>query len=151
MVKIVLKNLDEKKLSDIAKKLSRCVKGNEIFLLIGDLGAGKTTFVKHFVASIDKSLKDEVNSPTFTIMNIYETERFNIYHIDLYRVKEFDLTDFLGSGVIFIEWPKKDEFTDIDYPLIKISFKIGDDLDKRNLEIDILNGEYIINCLKEEE
>ncbi len=149
MEKIILKNLDEKKLSDVAKRLSKCVKGNEIFLLIGDLGAGKTTFVKYFVASIDEALKDEVNSPTFNIMNIYETERFNIYHIDLYRVKNFDLTDLLGNGVIFIEWPKEDEFTDTDYTLVKIRFKIGDDLDKRNLEIDIYNGEYITNCLKE--
>ena len=141
------KDIDEKGLEELASKLVKCLNGNEIFLLIGNLGAGKTTFVKSVVSAIDKDLRDEVNSPTFVVMNVYETGKFNIYHIDLYRVKNFDLTDVIGNGLVFVEWADIKDFEDLDYPVITVKFEIGKDLSKRNVKIEIKNGEYIKPCL----
>ena len=141
------KDIDETKLENLANSLVRCLKGDEIFLLIGNLGAGKTTFVKSVVSAIDRDLKDEVNSPTFVVMNVYETEKFNIYHIDLYRVKNFDLTDIIGNGLIFIEWANIDEFKDIDNPVVILNLELGKDINKRDIKIEIINGDYLKDCL----
>ncbi len=141
------KNIDEKELKNLVENLVKCLKGNEIFLLVGNLGAGKTTFVKHLVSSIDEDLEDEVNSPTFVVMNVYESKNFNIYHIDLYRVKDFDLTDIVGNGMIFIEWAKIKEFEGINLPVITVNLEIGEDINKRNIKIEVSNGDYLKRCL----
>ncbi len=141
------KNIDETDLKNLVASLVKCLKGNEIFLLIGDLGAGKTTFVKHLVSFIDEDLKDEVNSPTFVVMNVYESKKFNIYHIDLYRVKNFDLTDIVGNGLIFIEWAEIKEFEGLNLPVITVNLEIGKDINRRNIKIEISNGDYLKRCL----
>ncbi len=146
-VSFEFKNIDETDLKNLVGSLVKCLKGNEIFLLIGDLGTGKTTFVKHLVSFIDEDLKDEVNSPTFVVMNVYETKNFNIYHIDLYRVKDFDLTDIVGSGLIFIEWAEIKEFEGLNLPVITVNLEIGKDINKRNIKIEISNGDYLKRCL----
>jgi len=145
---VVLKNISIEDLEKVAKSFVNCLKGNEVILLIGDLGSGKTTFTKLLVKSIDSELEDEVNSPTFTIMNIYETNRFPIYHLDLYRVKSFDVSDILGNGVVLIEWANIDEFEDIDIPIVIVKLEIGDDIDKRNITIDFKNGDYLERCFR---
>ncbi len=146
-VSFEFKNIDEKDLKNLVENLVKCLKGNEIFLLIGDLGAGKTTFVKHLVSFIDEELKNEVNSPTFVVMNVYESKNLNIYHIDLYRVKDFDLTDIIGNGLIFIEWAKIKEFKEINLPVITVNLEIVKDINRRNIKIEISNGDYIKKCL----
>jgi len=85
---------------------------NNIVLLNGDLGAGKTTFVKKFVESISEDAI--ASSPTFTIMQKYETSVGPVYHFDLYRIEtleELEMTGFFEyldySGTIFIEWAEK--------------------------------------------
>jgi len=70
-MKIKINSLKE--LENFAKKLAKCLKGNEIILLKGNLAAGKTTFTRYLVSSIDPSAEDQVTSPTFSIMNEYET------------------------------------------------------------------------------
>lgn len=146
-VSFEFKNIDETDLKNLLESLVKCLKGNEIFLLIGNLGAGKTTFVKHLVSFIDEDLKDEVNSPTFVVMNVYETKNFNIYHIDLYRVKDFDLTDIVGNGLIFIEWAEIKEFEGLNLPVITVNLEIGKDINRRNIKIEISNGDYLKRCL----
>ena len=146
-VSFEFKNIDETDLKNLLESLVKCLKGNEIFLLIGNLGAGKTTFVKHLVSFIDEDLKDEVNSPTFVVMNVYETKNFNIYHIDLYRVKDFDLTDIVGNGLIFIEWAEIKEFEGLNLPVITVNLEIGKDINRRNIKIEISNGNYLKRCL----
>ncbi len=143
-----LKNVDLKELEVLAQNIANCLKGNEIILLIGDLGSGKTTFTKYLVKSIDKNLEDEVNSPTFTIMNVYETNKFNIYHLDLYRVKDFDITDFIGNGIILIEWAKEEEFKELDVPVLVFKFEIGDDISLRDISIKSINADYIKKCIE---
>ncbi|RUM59384.1 MAG: tRNA (adenosine(37)-N6)-threonylcarbamoyltransferase complex ATPase subunit type 1 TsaE [Persephonella sp.] len=146
-VSFEFKNIDETDLKNLLESLVKCLKGNEIFLLIGNLGAGKTTFVKYLVSFIDEDLKDEVNSPTFVVMNVYETKNFNIYHIDLYRVKDFDLTDIVGNGLIFIEWAEIKEFEGLNLPVITVNLEIGKDINRRNIKIEISNGNYLKRCL----
>lgn len=91
---------------------SKEIKNNEILLLKGNLGAGKTTFVKEFLNILYANKKLDVKSPTFTILNLYEVGNKKIYHYDLYRIKhiheleEIGFFENLGEDLIFIEWPE---------------------------------------------
>lgn len=90
----------------IAKKLGKLLQKNDIILLEGDLGAGKTTFTKGLAVGL--GIVKTVNSPTFTIIKEY-TGRLPLYHMDVYRVQDafedlgFD-EYFDGDGVTVIEW-----------------------------------------------
>ncbi len=145
--KIYINNLSE--LERFASNLSRCLKGNEIILLRGNLGSGKTTFTKFLVKSLGGN-EEEVNSPTFTVMNEYDTDTFTVYHIDLYRVKRFDITDFVGHGVIVVEWPSED-YSLYSVPVIEISFDYGKSEESRVLTFStVYKSDYIYECLKED-
>jgi tRNA threonylcarbamoyladenosine biosynthesis protein TsaE len=96
----------------IAQTLARWLKSGDILCLYGDLGAGKTTFVKGLAKAL-KVQENKVNSPTFVLMNIYEG-KLPLYHFDLYRLDDLDqmrrigLDEFLyGEGVCVIEWADK--------------------------------------------
>lgn len=82
-----------------------------IFLLKGDLGAGKTTFTQEFCAQL--KVKDEVSSPTYSIVNEYHYTEGKIFHFDLYRLKNFKeifdigIWEYIDSNQIcIIEWPE---------------------------------------------
>ena len=96
--------------SNFAKTLSR----GDIVLLDGDLGAGKTVFVKG-VANAFSNGKVVAVSPTFVIVNVYDTDP-EIYHFDLYRINDVSELDaigaeeyFYGGGICFVEWPERAE------------------------------------------
>jgi len=81
----------------------------EVIALIGDLGVGKTVFTQGFAAGL--GVAEPVNSPTFTILQIYEDGRIPLYHFDVYRIEdpeekfEVGFDDYLyGQGVCLIEW-----------------------------------------------
>lgn len=105
---------DLKDTNKFAKKFAKILKGGEVVLLGGDLGAGKTTFTKAVLRCL--GVKDDVTSPTFTIMREYQGKKFKIYHFDMYRLgsgqeaKEFGLEDYIyskdKSSLVFIEWPE---------------------------------------------
>jgi len=82
---------------EIAKQFASTLKGGEVVCLHGDLGAGKTTFVKG-IAEYFGINKDEIISPTFIIVNHLKTNSFNIIHIDAYRIE--DENNMLESGVL---------------------------------------------------
>ena len=93
----------------LAKKIASKLVGGEIIVLSGDLGAGKTTFTKGLCKAL--KIKENVTSPTFTLMNIYESGRLKLYHFDMYRIEdeseamELGLNEFFaGNGVCVIEW-----------------------------------------------
>lgn len=113
----VIRNLQE--LDNFAREFSKNLKGNEIILLEGDLGAGKTTFTKYLLRHL--GVEEDVISPTFTLMNEYKGS-FDIYHIDTYRVDSFDISDIAGRGLIIIEWPKED-YKRYGVPVIKIKIE----------------------------
>jgi tRNA threonylcarbamoyladenosine biosynthesis protein TsaE len=84
-----------------------------IILLKGDLGAGKTTFVKEFIQFMGGN-KNQVDSPTFSLLNIYLVNEKNIYHFDLYRIgtpreiEDIGFMEYIDFGnLCFVEWPEK--------------------------------------------
>ena len=92
---------------DLGKKAAP----GSVFCLSGDLGAGKTSLTKGIAQGL--GFCGEVTSPTFSLMNIYEGGRLDIYHFDLYRLEKADLESidyrdfFYGYGIAVIEWPEK--------------------------------------------
>ncbi len=96
----------------IAAKIAQSCQKGDVFALYGTLGVGKTAFSKGFIQSLTASLQ-EVPSPTFTLLQTYETPRFEVYHFDMYRLKSPDEAYELGieeafyEGVSLIEWPEK--------------------------------------------
>ena len=91
---------------DIGKNLQ----GGEVLCLKGDLGAGKTTLVKGIAKGMGILEGYQVRSPTFTIVNEYPTQKGALIHIDLYRVKDVQVEEFLGKGVVVIEWAENFPF-----------------------------------------
>ena len=114
--KLTLSSLeDTKKLGqELAKEILKR-KGEAAFvvLLNGDLGTGKTTLVKEIIFAL--GVKEKVKSPTFTIIEPYELNNENIYHVDLYRIIDPTELEIIGlreylnesNAIIFIEWPEK--------------------------------------------
>ena len=105
----------EKKLEEFANNLSSELKKGDIFFLIGEMGVGKTTFVKYLINNLQylsKSKLTEVTSPTFNIMNEYNIGGLLIKHYDLYRLKssneleDLNLFDENDKAVLLIEWPQ---------------------------------------------
>ncbi|NPA51926.1 MAG: tRNA (adenosine(37)-N6)-threonylcarbamoyltransferase complex ATPase subunit type 1 TsaE [Aquificae bacterium] len=134
-----------KELQEFAFRFASCLKGNEIILLRGNLGSGKTTFVRYLVKSLGGD-EFEVTSPTFTIMNEYESKLGVIFHLDLYRVDSFDITDIVGEGIILIEWPKED-YTLYNYPVIELEFSVSEENNRHITIKPLYKSEYILNCV----
>ncbi len=112
----------------LAKIISEYIFPGMIIGLSGDLGSGKTTFTKYFAKEI--SVKDVLNSPTFTILKTYKG-KLDLYHMDVYRLEgigyDYELDDYIyGKGIAIIEWC---EYIDIMLPkdILKISFKFIDE------------------------
>ena len=113
---------------------------HSIIVLSGDLGSGKTKFtegiLKHF------GLEDEISSPTFTIVNEYDSKNFKIFHFDLYRLADVDEfyamggEEYLQNGLCIFEWGEMiEEILQTHY--IKITFsRDGENTDLRNLRIE---------------
>ena len=94
---------------EIGKLLGENAAPGEVYALIGDLGAGKTVFTKGFAQGL--GIEEPVNSPTFTILQIYEEGRIPLYHFDEYRIEEPEEMEEVGfdeyidgDGVCLIEW-----------------------------------------------
>ena len=116
----------------IAEDFARTIEPGQIVLLVGDLGAGKTAFVKGVVKALHGD-PDQVTSPTFTIVNEYSLDDFPIYHFDLYRLENpNELYNigfeeyFYGSGVCFIEWPERASDSFDDSTIVVNIKKLGD-------------------------
>ena len=93
----------------LGEKLGQEAKPGQIYTLNGDLGTGKTVFTQGFAAGL--GITEPVNSPTFTILQVYEEGRMPFYHFDVYRIGDVEEMDeigyedcFYGEGVCLIEW-----------------------------------------------
>ncbi len=108
----------EQETKDLAKKIAAKLSGGMILCLYGELGAGKTTFVKGLAKGL--GIKDNITSPTFALMNFYKirnpkSEIRNLVHIDTYRLKneeeliQIGAEDYVGApdSITVIEWPEK--------------------------------------------
>ncbi len=93
----------------IGKELGQNANPGSVYALIGDLGVGKTVFTQGVAAGLE--IREHINSPTFTIVQVYEEGRLPFYHFDVYRIgdpeemEEIGYEDyFYGEGVCFVEW-----------------------------------------------
>jgi len=98
----------------VAQQLSAFANGQKVFIFEGDMGAGKTTFIKKFCKHL--GVVDVVSSPTYSIVNEYECPNGSVFHFDFYRIKDiheaYDLgyeEYFYGGGICLIEWPERVE------------------------------------------
>lgn len=100
-------------LGRLAAYLSLFVRRGDTIALEGDLGAGKTTFARAFIAAVSQGRVEEVPSPTFTLLQSYDCGRLAVHHFDLYRltgegeVRELGLEAALADGVVLVEWPDR--------------------------------------------
>lgn len=94
----------EKETLRLGEAIAGLLRGNEVICLAGELGAGKTTLVKGIAKGMGILKGYQVRSPTFTLVNQYPTRKGILFHADLYRVKDIDLSEFVGKGVLLIEW-----------------------------------------------
>ncbi len=126
----------EKETFLLAKNLAKNFKGKEVVLLEGELGAGKTIFAKGIAAGLGLKDVHQVCSPSYTLVNIYQA-KYPIYHIDLYRLSKdaeiMDLgwEDYLGQGVIVVEWAEKIHF-ELEAIYVTLIIEKGD---KRKIRI----------------
>ena len=105
----------EKKLEEFSKNLSVDLKEGDIIFLYGEMGVGKTTFVKYLINYLQLRFEEkitEVTSPTFNIMNEYNIKGLLIKHYDLYRLesanelRDLNLFDENDNAILIIEWPQ---------------------------------------------
>ena len=104
-----IESFSTKETFDIGYKLGKEAQKGEVYCLGGDLGVGKTVFTQGFAKGL--GIEEAVNSPTFTIVQVYEGSRLPFYHFDVYRIADIDEMDeigyedyFYGEGVCLIEW-----------------------------------------------
>ena len=94
-----------------AAGLAKLSQPGDIFCLLGDLGAGKTTFARGFLRAL--AVEEEIPSPTFNLVLTYDTARGTVWHFDLYRLNapdeviELDMEDAFADGICLIEWPDR--------------------------------------------
>ena len=143
----------EIKTKEVSEKFSNYLKKGDIVYLYGDIGTGKTTFVKYLINYLQKKNNEkiiEILSPTFNILNEYEINDLKVLHYDLYRIKDQNELANLGliteqkESLIFIEWPNL--INTNSKKTINLNFKYEDNFNKRSLTIKS-NNSKIINGL----
>ena len=132
----------ENKTEELANKISKKLKPGDVVFLHGEIGVGKTTFIKYLINCFQKEKKiklTEITSPTFNLLNEYQFKKFRINHYDLFRLKSSEelknLNIFEDSStmITLIEWPQIIE--EKPKNLIELTFKYDDDHKKRFLQI----------------
>ena len=106
---MIIETNSEKETFELGKKIGENAKAGQIYTLTGDLGVGKTVFTQGLAAGL--GITEPVNSPTFTIVQMYEDGRLPFYHFDVYRIGDIEEMEeigyedyFFGDGVCLIEW-----------------------------------------------
>ena len=139
----------ESETKKIAKKFSTILKKGDVVFLYGEIGVGKTTFIRNLINNFQKKngIKlTEVTSPTFNLVNEYEVRNLKIEHYDLFRLKNYNDIKNIGlfensaDALTLIEWPEKIENKPKNR--INLIFKYKKNLEKRFLTIKSLNKKY---------
>ena len=138
----------EDKTSELAKKFSRTLHKGDVVYFHGEIGVGKTTFIRHLINNLQQLNKinlTEVTSPTFNLVNEYDVASLKIQHYDLYRltnsaeIGNIGLLERQKEVLTLVEWPEKIEKI-IDNK-IDLFFEYGEDLNKRFLSVKGLNNQ----------
>ena len=144
----------EVKTAELAKKFSKILKKGDIVFFHGEIGVGKTTFIRHLINSLQVNNHlnpTEITSPTFNLVNEYDVGIFIIQHYDLYRLKSSEETKNIGllenqkEILTLIEWPEK--INNKINNKIDLFFEYAEDMNKRFLSIKGLSNKklYEIN------
>ncbi len=135
----------EKSTLELAQKFTKFIKGGEFIFLYGDMGVGKTTFVRYFINEFQESNNlplTEITSPTFSLLNEYQVKDIRIKHYDLFRINKkedissLDIFEKDDKLITFIEWPQliadSQEIKSID-----LTFSYLNDLNNRSVDIKV--------------
>ena len=144
----------EVKTAELAKKFSKILKKGDIVFFHGEIGVGKTTFIRHLINSLQVNNHlnpTEITSPTFNLVNEYDLGIYIIQHYDLYRLKSSEETKNIGllenqkEILTLIEWPEK--INNKINNKIDLFFEYAEDMNKRFLSIKGLSNKklYEIN------
>ena len=146
---------EEKDTKSVAEKFSKLIKQGDFILLSGNLGVGKTTFVKYVINFFQKANKQkitEVTSPTFTVMTEYQIKKILLKHYDLYRIKNkkelnnLGIQENLKDQITLVEWPEIIKKIKIQKG-INLIFEYEENYTKRYLSI-ITENKKILNEFK---
>ena len=135
----------EKLTKELAKEFTKYLKGGEFVFLYGEMGVGKTTFVKYLIneyQKINNLIQTEIPSPTFSLLNEYQLKDIRIKHYDLFRINRkedinnLDIFEKDNKLITLIEWPqliadKK------DIKFITLTFNYLNDLNDRSVDIKV--------------
>ncbi len=146
----------EKETKKIAEIFSRNIKLGDVVFLYGEVGVGKTTFIKYTINTLqylNKQNITEITSPTFSILNQYKCNKIEIDHYDLYRIKNSE--DFLSlslfedykNKITLIEWPELIKYSHL-IKTINLYFEYSNDLSSRFLTISSEKEYKFINEFK---
>ena len=135
----------EKLTKELAKKFTKYLNGGEFVFLYGEMGVGKTTFVKYFINEIqilNNLPQTEITSPTFSLLNEYQVKDKRIKHYDLFRIsrkediKNLEIFEKDNKLITFIEWPQlltdKQNIKSID-----LTFRYLNNLNDRRVDIKV--------------
>ncbi len=147
MIRIKADNIEDTR--QIAKIFADNIKINDVLLLRGDLGAGKTTFTQALGALL--GVRKRMTSPTFNIIKSYEVDSLKVHHMDCYRLEFSDedlgFDEYFGNGIVIVEWP---DFIEEYLPEKFINITITHDGDGRLFEIENMNlNDEIMEALDE--
>ena len=132
----------ENKTEELAVKISKKLKQGDIVFFFGEMGVGKTTFIKYLIQEfrrVNKLKQIEVTSPTFNLLNEYQIDKIKINHYDLFRLKSneelknLDLFADKENSITLIEWPQI--IKEKPKNLIEVLFKYEDNHRKRSIKI----------------
>lgn len=136
---------------DLAARLALCLVSPLVLTFSGEIGAGKTTFIRAMLRSL--GIKTAIKSPTFSLIESYESEHLQIHHFDLYRIQDEAELEYIGfrdyfldNAVCCIEWPERARQS---LEQADINFKLTMSGGGRLLFISALStaGEKVLSCL----
>lgn len=109
---IIRRGIDEPALVELARRIGAAIAGEGVIFLVGDLGAGKTTFARALLRAL--GIGARVKSPTYSLIETYRLDRFAVHHLDLYRIAEPGEVEWLGladllaePSLLVVEWPER--------------------------------------------
>lgn len=132
MICVIIETENPEETFALGQKIGRAATPGQVYTLIGDLGVGKTVFTQGVASGL--GITEPVNSPTFTIVQVYEEGRLPFYHFDVYRIGDIEEMEeigyddyFFGEGICLIEWA---ELIEEILPENRISITIEKDLSR---------------------
>ena len=140
-MKTIYETFSPKETEQLGQKIGESAKAGDLYTLTGDLGVGKTVFTQGVAKGL--GIGEPINSPTFTIVQIYESGRMPFYHLDVYRIADIEEMEeigyedfFYGEGVCLIEWSRQiEEILPEDAVRIRIEKDLNRDFDYRRITI----------------